>query len=272
MALKPREIEKAKFKRSALGRRGYDENQVEEFLERVAREVSRLNATNKRLTQQLELSGDKSLLSDNDYLASRVADLERQLAMYKSSAAPTDTFTVEQLRADLAAVRRENHQLREEAQHDLLGVNIRAVNMLSQAQLSAESTVAEAEIYARELVAAARQQYADILRQAQESAAQAADGIASLTSVPKDVPEPAPAEIEYIRTYAQIAQKQMHTIVEALFSEIDKLGGPEAGQQKATARPVQAEIAKPAEIVDKPTPSVSYWSQAQLTSGEDFGH
>ncbi|MEV6273598.1 DivIVA domain-containing protein [Nocardia sp. NPDC051832] len=270
MALKPRDIEKAKFKRSALGRRGYDENDVEEFLERVAREVSRLNATNKRLSQQLEFSGEKSLLSDNDYLASRVSDLERQLAMYKSST-PADTFTVEQLRSDLAAVRRENHQLREEAQHDLLGVNIRAVNMLSQAQLSAESTVAEAEVYARELVAAARQQYADILRQAQESAAQAADGIASLTAVPKGAPEPAPAEIEYIRTYAQIAQKQMHTIVEALFSEIDKLGEPKAAQQQKAARPVQAEISTPAEPADKPAP-VSYWNPAQLTSSDDFSH
>ncbi|MEU8897158.1 DivIVA domain-containing protein [Nocardia sp. NPDC048505] len=271
MALKPRDIEKAKFKRSALGRRGYDENDVEEFLERVAREVSRLNATNKRLTQQLEFSGEKSLLSDNDYLSSRVADLERQLSMYKSSSSGDNAFTVEQLRSDLAAVRRENHQLREEAQHDLLGVNIRAVNMLSQAQLSAETTVAEAEGYARELVAAARQQYADILRQAQESAAQAADGIASLTSVPKGAPEPVPAEIEYIRTYAQIAQKQMHTIVEALFSEIDKLGEPKTAQPQPASRPVQAEIPAPPEAAGKPAP-VSYWNPAQLTSSDDFSH
>ncbi|WP_054815895.1 DivIVA domain-containing protein [Nocardia arizonensis] len=224
MALKPRDVEKLQFKRSALGRRGYDESEVEEFRERVARELTRLNTTNKRLTQQVEYGGQRSLLADNDYLATRVADLERMLALHK--AAPVSTVTVESLRAEVDSLRRENAQLREETQTDLLGVSVRAVNMLSQAQISAETTVAEAERYARELVAAAREQYADILRQAQESAAHAADGIGALTGVPKGTPDPVPAEIEYIRTYAQIAQKQMHTIVEALFTEIDRLGRP----------------------------------------------
>ncbi len=255
MALKPRDIEKVQFKRSALGRRGYDEGQVDEFLERIAREVTRLDTTNKRLTQQVEYGGEKSLLADNDYLATRVADLERQLALHK--AAPVSTVTVDTLRGELAALRRENTQLREETQHDLLGVSIRAVNMLSQAQISAETTVAEAEHYARELVTAAREQYADILRQAQESAAQAADGIAALTDTPADAPDPVPAEIEYIRTYAQIAQKQMHTIVEALFTEIDKLGQA----QEQSTRPDSDRAAVP----DSPRSAISHGPRSAVS-------
>ncbi|MFI6869866.1 DivIVA domain-containing protein [Nocardia sp. NPDC050406] len=228
MALKAKEIEATRFKKSALGRRGYDEHEVDLFVERVAREVARLNSANKRLTQQMEFSDEKQLLSDNDYLAHRVSELEHRIAMYKSALG--DAQTVESLRREIAQLRDENAHLREETQQDVLGVSVRAVNMLSQAQITAESTVAEAEHYARELVAQAREQYADILRQAQQSAARAADGIASLKTPPAGAPDPLPAEIEYIRTYAQIAEKQMHTIVEALFTEIDKLG---QGQTRA---------------------------------------
>ncbi|UAK31203.1 DivIVA domain-containing protein [Nocardia asteroides] len=226
MTLRARDIENAKFKKSALGRRGYDERDVDEFVRRVAREVSRLNSANKRLTQQLDFGDEKALLADNNYLAHQVADLEFRVSMYKSALG--DSSTVESLRTELEELQRENAQLREDSQRDLLGVNVRAVNMLSQAQITAESTVAEAEIYARELVAHAREQYAEILRQAQQSAARAADGIAAVVADPAGSSDPLPAEIEYIRTYAQIAEKQMHTIIEALFTEIDKLGGEQA--------------------------------------------
>ncbi|MGK8556245.1 DivIVA domain-containing protein [Nocardia gipuzkoensis] len=226
MTLKARDIENAKFKKSALGRRGYDEHEVDEFVRRVAREVSRLNSANKRLTQQLDFGDEKALLADNNYLAHQVAELEHRVSMYKSALG--DSATVEYLRTELAELQRENAQLREDSQRDVLGVNVRAVNMLSQAQITAESTVAEAEIYARELVAHAREQYAEILRQAQQSAARAADGIAAVVADPAGNSDPLPAEIEYIRTYAQIAEKQMHTIVEALFTEIDKLGSEQA--------------------------------------------
>ncbi|WP_245671704.1 hypothetical protein [Nocardia amamiensis] len=170
----------------------------------------------------MDFGDGKALLADNDYLAHQVAELEHRVAMYKSALG--DGASVESLRTEVAELRRENAQLREDAQWDVLGVNVRAVNMLSQAQITAESTVAEAEIYARELVAHARQQYADILWQAQQSAVHAADSIAAVAPSPTGASEPLPAEIEYIRTYAQIAEKQMHTIVEALFTEIDKLG------------------------------------------------
>ncbi|NNH70375.1 DivIVA domain-containing protein [Nocardia uniformis] len=260
MALKARDIEKARFKKSALGRRGYDEHEVEEFLERVAREVSRLNSTNKRLTQQMEFSDEKSLLSDNDYLAHRVSELEHRIAMYKSALG--DAVTVETLRNEIAKLRQENEQLRAETQHDVLGVSVRAVNMLSQAQITAETTVAEAEYYARELVAQARDQYADILRQAQKSAARAADGLAALKTAPVGAPEPLPAEIEYIRTYAQIAEKQMHTIVEALFAEIDKLGGPPQPHR-------EHESATDPPPADRPgaTPQMSFWNPPKLEPG-----
>ncbi|MET9029364.1 DivIVA domain-containing protein [Nocardia sp. NPDC004168] len=222
MAIKARDIENARFKKSALGRRGYDERDVDEYMVRVAREVSRLNSMNKRLSQQVEFSDEKALLADNDYLAHQVAELEHRLSMYKSTF--DDPATIERLRTELADLQRENAQLREDSQHDALGIHVRAVNMLSQAQITAESTVAEAEIYARELVVQAREQYADILRQAQKSAAYAADGIAAVAVPAAATSEPLAAELEYIRTYAQIAGKQMHTIVEALFIEIDKLG------------------------------------------------
>ncbi|RDI42608.1 DivIVA domain-containing protein [Nocardia mexicana] len=234
MALTPRDIGKMQFKRSALGRRGYDEGEVDRFLRKVAAELGNQVAANKRMAEQLKFGGQEALVANNEYLATRVAELENRL----QHGAPVGNATVDALRGEVDMLQRENRWLREESEKDVTGVTSRAINLLSQAQLSAETTVSEAETYARELVTAAREQYAEILRQAQESAAQAADGMASLTTVPPGAPEPAPAEIEYVRAYAQVAQKQMQTIIDALCTEIDKLG-------RAAAPPARSESASP---------------------------
>ncbi|MDE1675433.1 DivIVA domain-containing protein [Nocardia gipuzkoensis] len=275
MALKAHDIGNTRFKKSALGRRGYDEREVDEFVGRVSREISLLNSMNKRLSLQLDFSDEKALLADNDYLAHQVAELERRVSMYKSALG--DATTVEYLRTKVAELERENAQLREDAQRDVLGVNVRAVNILSQAQITAESTVAEAEIYARELVAQAREQYAEILQQAQKSAARAADGIAAVAATSEGTPEPLPAEIEYIRTYAQIAEKQMHTIVEALFTEIDKLGSEPSrphrdaeptGYEVDVSRSITSAMAQISRLTRQDALESAEQSQAQHSGGD----
>lgn len=99
-------------------------------------------------------------------------------------------------------------------------VSVRAVSLLSRAQQSADNAVAEAEAYARDLVATAREQYREILQRAQETAAQTTRDLPPAAAVQRGEPIP---EVEYVRTYARVAQVQLRSVLEALTAEVDKL-------------------------------------------------
>lgn len=223
MTLNPRDIETTRFKKSALGRRGYDESEVDEFLARITREVAQLSASNKRMSQQLELGDEKALLSENDYLSHRVSELEQRLAMYKTALG--DATALDTLSAELHAQRQENARLREDSKHDLDGVSTRAVHMLSQAQLAAEATITDAQRYARDLAEAARREYRGLRDKTPESAARGATASSPQPPGTTDIPESLPHELDRIRTFAWTSRNQMHAIVDALFGELDKLGG-----------------------------------------------
>lgn len=102
-----------------------------------------------------------------------------------------------------------------------------AVGLLTQAQLIADKAVADAEQYARDLVITARNQYREILERAESSASQAS------ASMPAQ-PGPAGPEIEYVRTYAQVAQIQLRSVLDALTEQVDRLGSlPQAAPESA---------------------------------------
>lgn len=131
------------------------------------------------------------------------------------------------LRADLHTARAELERLRQERQQEQAGagqehveISVHAVGLLSQAQQTADTCVAEAEQYARDLVEAARGQYRDILDRAQRAAA---ESMRKVDVVPTEHGAPVP-EIEYVRTYARVAQVQLRSVLDALTQEVDKLG------------------------------------------------
>ena len=127
------------------------------------------------------------------------------------------------LRADLHTARAELQRLRDEKPEpspERVEISVHAVGLLSQAQQTADSCVAEAEQYARELIDAARNQYRDILERAQQAAA---ESVRHIDVAPGDH-APAVPEIEYVRTYARVAQVQLRSVLDALTQEVDKLG------------------------------------------------
>jgi len=132
------------------------------------------------------------------------------------------------LRTEVAELREEVARLRTEREPDdeqiRQEISVRAVELLSRAQQAADDAVAEAEQYARDLVMTAREQYRDVLHKAQEAAAETVrevpepDGAAA-TGYLRPVPE-----VEYVRTYARVAQVQLRSVLDALTAEVDKLG------------------------------------------------
>jgi DivIVA domain-containing protein len=123
------------------------------------------------------------------------------------------------LRADVAQLR----DRLEERGHSEIAVD--AVGLLSQAQLIADKAIADAESYARELMLAARSQYRLVLERAEETAKEAAERAEGAPG-PGQSPvnfSPVP-EIEYVRTYARVAQVQLRAVLDALAEQIEMLG------------------------------------------------
>ena len=112
------------------------------------------------------------------------------------------------------------------AEHE---ISVEAVNLMSRAQQAADSHVAQAEEYAKRLVTQARQRYQDLLNHAQEQAQQAAEearrASAQLAGVGSDVERAAlEQKVAYLRTFAEVTEIQLRSVLEALTREVDKLG------------------------------------------------
>lgn len=133
-------------------------------------------------------------------------------------------------RQELAALRAENARLRGGSGSDVEEeITAGAMGLLTQAQLIADKAIADAEQYARDLVLTARNQYREILERAETSASQA-----SATIGAQQQPGPSVPEIEYVRTYAQVAQIQLRSVLESLTEQVDRLGSlPQPGQRPA---------------------------------------
>lgn len=111
-----------------------------------------------------------------------------------------------------------------------------AVGLLTQAQLIADKAVADAEQYARDLVLTARNQYREILERAETTASQAS------ATIPAEQGAVVP-EIEYVRTYAQVAQVQLRSVLDALTEQVDRLGSlPQPAPETAAPAAEEADV------------------------------
>lgn len=107
-------------------------------------------------------------------------------------------------------------------------LNVDAVNLLSRAQQTADAQIAEAEDYARRLVGQARQQYEQILQEAQQRAEEAGNQAVNVYRSNGGLPSVEAEELErriaYLRTFAEVTQVQLRAVLEGLTNEVNKLG------------------------------------------------
>jgi cell division initiation protein len=152
--------------------------------------------------------------------------------------------TSERERAELRA---EIERLQDASRHgereETPAVNPQAVILFSQAQQVADQLVEEAVRHARDLMISARNQQREIMQRAheaasatvRESAATRADG--TVTGYTTPVPE-----IEYVRTFARVAQIQLRSVLDALTEQVDKLGDtPKLGPAPAHGQHLDVE-------------------------------
>lgn len=155
---------------------------------------------------------------------------------------------IEAADAERAALRAELDRLRAESADakPRSEINAHAVALFSQAQQVADRLVAEAVQHARELMMTAREQQREILEKAHEEAQRAAAKVAAPGAfdpqvVFADETDPGPGslpggfpgaaaygrqipEIEYVRTFARVAQVQLKSVLDALTEQVEQLG------------------------------------------------
>jgi vacuolar-type H+-ATPase subunit H len=205
--LSPSAVRRTTFPRAPLGRRGLLEADVERFRDRVADELARSDAAKADLrAENGRLQGEVQRL--HDYFRDRRIDPE----LIGMGAGPsTGSSTAVSVRA---------------------GLEVQAVNMMSLAQQAADQHIAQAEQYARQLIGDARRQYEQILlmahRQAEEAAAAAAAMYQQTTPVENrsEAAAELSTRVAYLRTFADVTQVQMRSILDALRRELDQLSGP----------------------------------------------
>ncbi|WP_112237000.1 DivIVA domain-containing protein [Kribbella monticola] len=125
---------------------------------------------------------------------------------------------IEYADADRAELRAELERLRASTPDadQRAHITAHAVGLLSQAQQIADNLVAEAEQYAKDLVESARHQQRDVLQQAHDS----------VESAVKHLPrsDAQAAELEYVRTFTQVAHVQLRSVLDALAEQVERLG------------------------------------------------
>jgi cell division initiation protein len=110
-------------------------------------------------------------------------------------------------------------------------INPQAVILFSQAQEVADQLVEEAVQHARDLMTSARNQQREILEEAHRAAEAAAreaarvgghDMVTTVSATALEYSTPIP-ELEYVRTFTQVAQVQLRSVLEALAEQVDRL-------------------------------------------------
>ena len=172
----------------------------------------------------------------NEVFSHRVRGLDEHEVREYLDLLADQVQTSDREKADLRA---ENERLRAEVERLQVAppasadeINPQAVLLFSQAQQVADQLVEEAVVHARDLMTSARNQQREILEQAHRAAETAAQEaaraggrqmVSAATTPQVSYSKPVP-EIEYVRTFARVAQVQLRSVLEALTEQVEKLG------------------------------------------------
>ncbi len=212
------------------------------------------------MTQQQNLTNHESPASiRSEVFAHRMrgldeAEVREYLDILADQVEAADAVRASQ-RSEIEQLRSENRRLQEEMEQSSTEISPQAVALFSQAQQVADQLVEEAVTHARDLMMSARHQQRDIIQRAHDSAEQVAKRTgahdivtgARPAAVDQGYTTPVP-EIEYVRTFARVAQVQLRSVLDALNDQVDRLSevpqlesaGNDLGSDRAIPSPRRA--------------------------------
>src|SRR5881394_271284 len=163
MPLTPADVHNVAFKKPPIGKRGYDEEEVDAFLDEVERELARLIEENNELRAAAERGGRPVSTGGDPRLAQENAELKAQL----------DRLNRDKSAAEQAAraMQSELEQVRSQGGPVITGDGEQqALRVLMMAQRTADDHVADARREADKLLSDARAKAEEVTREARAKA------------------------------------------------------------------------------------------------------
>ncbi|MGE2688777.1 DivIVA-like cell division protein Wag31 [Mycolicibacterium pulveris] len=248
MPLTPADVHNVAFSKPPIGKRGYNEDEVDAFLDLVEAELARLIEENTDLRQRVaELDQELAAArADGGQAAPSVSHYEQPAEpapqpQYEAPAAPAAATEDQHLRAakvlSLAqdTADRLTGSAKAESEKMLADARAQADAMVSEARQTAETTVAEARQRADAMLADAQTRSEAQLRQAQEKAdALQADAERKHSEIMGTINQQRTVlegRLEQLRTFEREYRTRLKTYLE---SQLEELG------QRGSAAPVDS--------------------------------
>lgn len=228
----PADVQNVLFTRAGLGRRGYDEGEVDFFLDRVQTELSRLLGEKVALRDEVADLRDQLSAAAGDGAAPRRDEASAQAVKVLSAAQQT----ADQYVADAESyTKRLAEEGRERYERTVEEAVARARSIVEEARAEAEATLAAA-------AAAAEDSVVDSARPGSTPRGGASDATT--------------AELEqqaaYLRTFGQVCRVQLRAYLEALLRDVElewgrahpgAVGAPADAPAPASSRPIELDHA-----------------------------
>ncbi|GAB1646027.1 DivIVA domain-containing protein [Krasilnikovia sp. MM14-A1259] len=171
MPLTPADVHNVAFKKPPIGKRGYDEEEVDAFLDEVERELARLIEENNELRAQVERGGRggaPAVSGADPRLAAELNDMKAQLDRVQRDKAAAEQ-AARQMQAELEQVRAQGGVGAGPTPPGGDGEQ-QALRVLMMAQRTADDHVADARREADKLLSDARSKAEEVTREARAKA------------------------------------------------------------------------------------------------------
>jgi DivIVA domain-containing protein len=162
MPLTPADVHNVAFKKPPIGKRGYDEEEVDAFLDEVERELARLIEENNELRSALERGGGGGRGGGDPRLAQENGDLKMQLERLQHDKAAAEQAAM-QMQAELEQFRAAGADPGGDGEQQ-------ALRVLMMAQRTADDHVSDARHEADKLLTEARTKADELTRDARTKA------------------------------------------------------------------------------------------------------
>ncbi|HEY8472747.1 MAG TPA: DivIVA domain-containing protein [Natronosporangium sp.] len=242
MPLTPADVHNVAFKKPPIGKRGYDEEEVDAFLDEVERELARLIEENNELRASLERGGGRGLPGGDPRLAQENAELKAQIDRLQRDKAAAEQAArsmqaeLEQIRAGGEAVGADGEQ---QALRVLMMAQRTADDHVNDARREADKLLSDARAQAEALEREARSKAEALERDARQRHQEAMGGLdAKRTALQKHIEELKQFEREYrtrLKAYLESQLRDLEGRGQGLEVEMNRTEGARAGGALAGA-------------------------------------
>jgi DivIVA domain-containing protein len=241
MPLTPADVHNVAFKKPPIGKRGYDEEEVDAFLDEVERELARLIEENNELRASVERGGGGRVAPSgaDPRLAAELQELKGQLDRVQRDKAAAEQAArgmqaeIEQLRAGAPVVGGDGEQ---QALRVLMMAQRTADDHVNDARREADKLLGDARAKAEEVTRDARAKADALERDARQRHQEAMGGLdAKRTALQKHIEELKQFEREYRTRLKAYLESQLRDLegrgqgLEADMSRTENAGGRTGG-------------------------------------------